>query len=840
MKFPLSWLREHLDTTATVERLTTTLSAIGIEVEGVEDRAAVLAPFVIARVIEATQHPNADRLRALRVDIGDGRELSVVCGAPNARTGMLAVAALPGAHIPGTGITLKPGEIRGVKSEAMLLSSREMGLGDDHSGIVDLPEDAPIGARYVDYAGLDDPIIEIKVTPNRGDALSVRGVARDLAAAGFGTLKPWSAEPVPASYETPLRWRLDDPRACTWALGRAVRGVTNGPSPQWLQDRLLAIGLRPISALVDVTNWFTFALGRPLHVFDVAKVEGDTLHLRLARAGEELPALNGKTYALDPEDGVIADAHGAESLGAVIGGASTGCDETTREVFIECALFDPVRIARSGRRHGIFTDARARNERGLDPALMRPALEAATRMIQDLCGGEASTVTEAGAEPAWRRTATLRFARIAGLGGLDLSPDEAVARLERLGFAVAARDDASVTVHVPSWRNDVAAPILLDQAPGLDAARAAKAAEGCAAVEGECDLLEEVLRLGGLDAIPAVSLPALGAVPLPSLDAKQVRGNLARRVLASRGLLECVTYGFIERRVAAMFGPAAERPTNQGAERPSEGFPPDALRLENPIASDLDQMRPTPLASLALAAARNAARGLSDLALGEVGGGYRDTTPAGQLAMACGLRTGRTPLNWASPAREVDALDSKADAMAVLETLGAPMGGVQVTADAPGHFHPGRSGVLRQGPKNVLAQFGQLHPRLCAALDLPAGSVGFEVFLDAIPEPKRRKRAAPELPAFQPVRRDFAFLIDAAVPAEALLRAAQAADRTLITEVALFDRYGGERLPEGKVSLAIQVTLQPRERTLTDAEIEAAGARIVAAVGKATGATLRG
>jgi phenylalanyl-tRNA synthetase beta chain len=823
MKFPLSWLREHLDTTATLDQLTTTLSAIGIEVEGVEDRAAALAPFVIARVIEAAQHPNADRLRALRVDIGDGRELSVVCGAPNARTGMLGVAALPGAHIPGTGITLKPGEIRGVKSEAMMLSLREMGLGEDHSGIVDLPDDAPVGARYVDYAGLDDPLIEIKVTPNRGDALSVRGVARDLAAAGLGTLRPWSAEPVEPRYETPLRWQLEDPRACIWALGRAVRGVSNGPSPQWLQDRLLAIGLRPISALVDVTNWFTFALGRPLHVFDVAKVAGETLALRLARPGEELPALNGKTYALDAEDGVIADAHGAESLGAVIGGASTGCDETTREVFIECALFDPVRIARSGRRHNIFTDARARNERGLDPALMRPALEAATRMIQELCGGEASTVTEAGAEPEWRRTATLRFSRIAGLGGLDLAPDEAVARLERLGFAVAARDAASVTVHVPSWRNDIAAPIALDQAPGLDPARAARAAEGCAAVEGECDLLEEVLRLGGLDAIPAVSLPALGAVPLPSLDARQVRGRLARRVLAARGLMECVTYGFIDRRVAALFGDT-----------------PDGLRLDNPIASDLDQMRPTPMASLALAGARNAARGLPDLALGEVGGGYRDTTPTGQLAMACGLRTGRTPLNWASPAREVDALDAKADAVAVLEALGVPMAGVQVSADAPGHYHPGRSGVLRQGPRVVLAQFGQLHPRLCAALDLPAGSVGFEVFLDAIAEPKRRKRAAPELPPFQPVRRDFAFLLDAAVPADAVLRAAQGAERALVSEVALFDRYSGERVADGKVSLAIQVTLQPRERTLTDAEIEAVAARIVAAVAKATGAVLRG
>jgi phenylalanyl-tRNA synthetase beta chain len=823
MKFPLSWLREHLETQASLEELTSTLSAIGIEVEGVEDRGAALASFRIARVIEAVQHPNADRLRALRVDVGDGRELSVVCGAPNARTGMLGVAALPGAFIPGTGITLKAGEIRGVKSEAMMLSAREMGLGDDHTGIVDLPEDAPLGESYVRWAGLDDPIVEVKVTPNRGDALSVRGIARDLAAAGLGTLKPWSAPAVTPAYETPLRWTIEDPRACTWVLGRGVRGVRNGPSPQWLQDRLVAIGLRPISALVDVTNWFTFALGRPLHVFDVAKVAGRTLAMRMARPGEELAALNGKTYALTEEDGVIADAAGPEALGGIIGGEPSGCDEGTTECFIECALFDPVRIALSGRRHTIFTDARARFERGIDPALMRPALDAATAMIMDLCGGEASTVSEAGEEPAWRRSATLRFARVRELGGLELPADEAVARLERLGFAVESRDAARVTVAVPPWRNDIAAAIHLDQDPGLDPARAKAAAEGCAAVEAECDLVEEVLRLGGLDAVPAVSLPVANPVPAPSLDAKQARAALARRVLTARGMQDCVTYGFLEHRVAALFGET-----------------PDALRLENPIASDLDQMRPTPLASLALAAARNAARGFGDLALGEVGGGYRDPTPAGQLAIACGLRTGRTPANWAAPARAVDALDAKGDAVALLEALAVPMAAVQVTADAPAHYHPGRSGVLRQGPKTVLACFGQLHPRLCAQLDLPADAVGFELFLDAIPEPKRRKKSAPDLPAFQPVRRDFAFLVDEGVPAEKLLRAAQGAERALIAEVALFDRYAGERLPEGKVSLAIEVTLQPRERTLTDAEIEAVAQKVVAAVAKATGAVLRG
>jgi phenylalanyl-tRNA synthetase beta chain len=832
MKFTLSWLREHLDTDAPLDRITTTLSAIGIEVEGVHNPAAELASFRIARVIEAVQHPNADRLRALRVDLGDGREYSVVCGAPNARTGMKGVMALPGAYIPGTGITLKTGEIRGVKSEAMMLSSREMGLGDDHSGIVDLPEDAPVGESYVGWAGLDDPVIEIKVTPNRGDALSVRGVARDLAAAGLGTLKPWEVAPVAPAYPAPLHWRIADPRAGIWALGRGVRGLRNGPSPKWLQDRLVAIGLRPINALVDVTNFFTFAVGRPLHVFDVRKVSGTTLTMRMAQPGEELVALNGKTYRLTAEDGVIADARGVESLGGVIGGEHSGCDETTTECFIECALFDPVRIALAGRRHDVRTDARARFERGVDPSLLPYGLEAATRMILDLCGGEASEVSSAGAEPAWQREATMRFARVRDLGGLDLPAEEAVARLTRLGFRTLRRDEASVTVAVPPWRNDVAAGRAgaypgagaLDQDPSLPAERARAAAEGCEAVEPECDLVEEVLRLGGLDAVPAVSLPVATPVPRASLTPKQSRAALARRVLAGRGMQDCVTYGFLARGTAALFGDT-----------------PDSLRLENPIASDLDQMRPTPVASLAMAASRNAARGFGDVALAEIGGAYRD--PAGgtsQLAVAAGVRAGMTPPGWAAPSRAVDWLDAKGDAASVLAALGVPMAAVQVSADAPGFYHPGRSGVLRQGPKTVLATFGELHPEIRKALDIPGPAVAFEVFLDAIAEPKRRKKGVPDLPAFQPLRRDFAFLVDASVPAETLLRAARGADKALVADVVLFDRYAGEKLPEGKVSLALQVTLQPRERTLTDAEIEAASAKVVAAVTKASGAVLRG
>lgn len=823
MKFSLSWLKQHLETEATLDQITAALNIIGLEVEGVEDRGAALAPFRIAHVVEAVQHPNADRLRACTVDVGDGVLRSVVCGAPNARTGMKAVLGLPGAYVPGTGITLKVGEIRGVKSEGMMCSSRELGLGDDQEGIIDLPADAPVGVPYATWAGLDDPVVEISITPNRGDALSIRGIARDLAAASLGRLKPFAPEPVPGVYPSPLRWVVEDTVACPWVLGRAVRGVKNGPSPKWLQDRLVSIGLRPINALVDITNFFTFDLGRPLHVFDVAKVKGDTLSLRPGRPGETFLALNGKEIAVTPEDLVIADAEAVESLAGIMGGEHSGSDENTTEVFIECALFDPVRIALSGRRHELRSDARQRFERGVDPAMLRPGLEAATAMVIALCGGEASEVTQAGAEPMWRRQASLRFERIAGLGGAEIDADTAVATLERLGFGVVARDAARVTVSVPSWRNDIAAQGSLTQAPGLPAERAQAAAEGCAAIEPECDLLEEVLRIHGLDRIPAVSLPVASPVPRPALTPRQARAVLVRRTLAARGMLDCVSFGFLDSRVAARFGDT-----------------PAALRLENPIAADLDQMRPTPVASLALAAARNAARGYPDVALCELGAAYRDITPEGQLTVAAGLRLGETPRHWAAPARAVDAMDAKGDALAVLAALGVPMAALSVTTDAPGYYHPGRSGVVRQGPKVVLAQFGELHPKLREELGLAGPAVAFEVFLDAIPEPKRKKKAVPDLPAFQPLKRDFAFLVDIGVPAENLLRAARGAERTLITDVALFDRYAGEKLPAGKVSLALEVTLQPREASLTDAEIEAVGAKIVAAVSKATGATLRG
>ena len=817
MKFSLSWLRTHLDTTATLDTITDRLTAIGLELEGVTDPGAALAPFRVAHVLEAVQHPNADRLRACQVDAGDG-PVSVVCGAPNARTGMKAVFAPPGAFIPGSGITLKVGEIRGVQSAGMLVSFREMGLGEDHEGIVELPEDAPVGTPYAAYAGLDDPVIEIGVTPNRGDALSVRGVARDLAAAGLGTLRPFAPARVAGTGPSAIGWAIETD-ACPWVLGRTISGIRNGPSPAWLQQRLVSIGLRPINALVDVTNFFTFDHGRPLHVFDADRVQGGVLTFRPG-AGETFRALNGRDYTADSTDCVIADSAGVQSLAGVIGGEATGCTEATKSVFIECALFDPVRVALSGRRHQIVSDARQRFERGIDPALLPTALDAATHLILELCGGEASAVAEAGAEPAWQRDATMRFERLRTLGGVDVPPDMAVTALEGLGFVVRTRTAEQVTVAVPSWRNDVAAPIVLDQAASLPPDRARIAAEGCATMEPEADLVEEVLRLHGLDHVPPVSMPQDAPIPGQTLTARQVRLALARRTLAAAGAIECVSFSFMDHAQAALFGDA-----------------PDALRLLNPIASDLDQLRPTPVATLALAAQRNAARGTPDALLFEAGPAF---AADGQQTVLAGLLAGHTPRHPTAPARAMDAMDAKAMVLEVLAALGLPMESLSVTADAPGFYHPGRSGQVRQGPKTVLATFGALHPRVLQKLDIAGPAAAFEVFLDRIPEPKRRKKAAPDLSSLQPVRRDFAFVVPAATPVDAVLRAARGADRALISGVSVFDVYEGEHVTAGQKSVGIELVLQPRERTLTDAEIDAAGARVVAAVQKATGAVLRG
>lgn len=816
MKFSLSWLKTWLQTEATLDEIVTTLSTIGLEVESVENRAENLAPFVIAEVIEAAPHPNADRLRVCRVNAG-GCELSVVCGAPNARTGLKVVFAPPGAYVPGSGITLKVGEIRGVKSEGMLVSARELGLGDDHDGIIELPADAPVGTAYLKWAGLDDAVVEISVTPNRGDALSVRGVARDLAAAGLGTLVDFAPGTITASSASTVRWRNEFPEACPWVLGRTVRNVTNGESPDWLKSRLTSIGLRPINLLADITNFFTIDLGRPLHVFDADKVAGGVLTLRRG-ADEEFAGLHGKPVRVGKEDCVIADANGVQSLAGIVGGEATSCDAGTANVFIECALFDRVRIAQTGQRHGIFSDARQRFERGIDSQLLPEALDGATLMVLSLCGGEASEVCEAGTRPEWAREASLRFSRIKSFGGSEIGADEAVAALQRLGFSVRSRDAQQVRMRVPSWRNDIAQPPALDQA---DLPNAAVAAEGAAQIEPEVDLIEEVLRLYGMDAIAPISLPVDAVIPTPMLTPKQARTALARRVLAARGLLECVTFSFLDHAIAALFGDT-----------------PETLRLANPIAADLDQMRNTPVASLALAAARNVARGFGDLGLFEIGPAYAADTS--QTLVAAGLRVGSTPLSALALSRPHDAMDAKADALAVLAAIGVPLDAVTTSPGGASFYHPGQSGTLRQGPKTVLASFGTLHPGLCQRLDLPLGSVAFEVFLDAVAEPKRRRKAAPVLPAFQPLRRDFAFLLPADAPVETLLRAAKGAERNVITNVTLFDRYQGKGVPEGQVSLAIAVTLQPTEKSFSEAELEAVSAKIVAEVAKKTGGVLRG
>lgn len=818
MKFSLSWLKSWLDTQASLEEILATLNKIGLEVEGVENKAEALKPFVIAEVIEAVQHPNADRLRACRVNAG-GQELSVVCGAPNARTGLKVVFAPAGAVVPASGMVLKVGEIRGVKSEGMLTSFRELGLGEEHDGIIELPADAPVGENYAQWAGLDEPVVEISITPNRGDALSIRGIARDLAAAGLGTLKDFAPAPVKGEGASAIQWANEFPQAAPWVLGRTISGVKNGPSPDWLAKRLESIGLRPINALVDITNFFTYDLGRPLHVFDVKKINGRVLTLRPGQDGDAFPGLAGKEVKAGPEDCVIADESGAQSLAGITGGEGTGCDAGTTDVFIECALFDHVRIARTGQRTGIFSDARARFERGIDSQLLPAALDAASAMVMEICGGRASEITEAGARPAWTRQARLRFERLRSFGGSDIATADAVASLQRLGFGVVAQDAQSVTVAVPSWRNDVAQPQSLDQAPGLPGGT--EAALGAAEIEPEVDLIEEVLRLQGLDAIAPVSLGAQTLLPAPILTPKQSRTYLARRVLAMRGLLECVTFSFADAQSCALFGAA-----------------PESLRLANPIASDLNQMRPTPLVTLAQAAARNLARGQADFGLFETGPAY--AADLSQALVAAGLRVGGTPLSALTPARPFDAMDAKADAIAVLSALGVPMEAITTQPGGPSYYHPGQSGALMQGPKTVLARFGTLHPNVTKALDLPANAIAFEIFLDAIPEPKRRKKSAPFLPAFQPLRRDFAFLVDESVGAEAVLRAAKGAERNLITNAVLFDRYQGKGVPEGKVSLAIAVTLQPAEKSLTDAEIEAVCAKIVADVAKKTGATLRG
>ncbi|MFD2238727.1 phenylalanine--tRNA ligase subunit beta [Aureimonas populi] len=803
MKFTLSWLKDHLETDASLEEIAARLTAIGLEVEGIDDKAA-MRPFTIAKVLSAEPHPDADKLRVLAVDAGpginEGKPLQVVCGAPNARAGLVGVLALPGTYVPGINTTLGVGKIRGVESFGMMCSERELELSDEHNGIIDLAPDAPVGTPFADYAGLGDPVIEINLTPNRPDATSIHGIARDLAASGLGTLRSGAVEPVEGAGECPVGVSIESATCHAFAL-RLVRDVRNGPSPEWMQKRLRAIGLRPINALVDITNYVTFDRGRPLHVFDAAKVSGN-LVVRQAREGEELPGLDGRTHVLGPKVCVIADEGGVESIGGILGGEHSGCDETTTDVLIESALWEPLDIARTGRSLGIVTDARYRFERGVDPAFMRAGLDLATRMVLDLCGGEPSRALVVGGEVAAAAPIRLPFSEVERLTGLVVPAERQVEMLDRLGFAVEEKGDHALVTR-PSWRPDI---------------------------EGKADLVEEVMRLVGVDEIAPQPLPRASGVAAPVLTAAQKQGRAARRALAARGMVETVTYSFVSHEAAVLFGGGGE-----------------ALRLENPIAADLSDMRPSLLPSLISAAVRNAARGYGDVALFEVSHVYRSLEPEGQRRVAAGLRRASARHEgagrfWNGAAEPVGVFDAKADAIAALEAAGVPVDRLQVDAPASAWYHPGRSGAIKLGPKTVLAEFGEFHPKVLKAMGATGALAGFEVYLDEVPEPRRkptRTKPVLTLSPFQPVRRDFAFVVDAGTQGLKIVRAAEGADRKLVSEVRVFDIFSGASLGEGRKSVAIEVTLTPMERTLTEEEIEAVSAKIVAAVAKATGATLR-
>ena len=797
MKFTLSWLKEHLETDTDARTIADKLTSIGLEVESVEDAGARLKDFIVGEVVTAEKHPNADKLRLCTVNAGDAAPLQIVCGAPNARAGIKVVLARPGTVIPVTGEALKIGTIRGVESRGMMCSARELLLGEDHDGIIELPADAKVGEPVAKALGLTDPVIDINLTPNRGDAASVYGIARDLAASGLGTLKDGSVRPVAGKFPSPttitLNFSAGSASACPIFAGRMVRGVKNGPSPKWVQDRLKAVGLRPISALVDVTNLLSLDRGRPLHVFDADKLSGG-LQARLAKNGEQLLALDGKAYTLDGEMTVIADDAAARGIAGVMGGEDTGCSDATTNVFIESAYFDPIRTARTGRRLGIVSDARYRFERGVDPEFVVPGLELATQLILEWCGGEPSQVVVAGKTPQWQRTIDFDPTYVARLGGLDVPASETVSILKRLGFAVEA--GPRLTVTPPSWRGDVA---------------------------GKADLVEEVVRIHGLNKVPSAPLTRGSAVAKPTLTPGQRRTRAVRRALASRGFNETISFAFLPRAHAALFG---------GGD--------DARQVENPIAADLDALRPSVLPSLLAAAKRNAARGFNDLMLFEVGAQFDSGMPEAQATVAAGIRTGEGVRSWTKSSHAADAFDVKADMLAVLEAaMGAAMT-APVKAGAPGWYHPGRSGTLALGPR-TLAIFGEVHPKVLAAFDLKGPVAAFEVILDAIPEPKTKGKARPVFTPspYQAIERDFAFVVDAKVTADEVLRAAKGADRGLIETAAIFDVYEGKGVPEGSKSLAIAVRIQPKDKTLTEPEIEALAQKIVAAVAKATGASLR-
>lgn len=803
MKFTLSWLKEHLDTDATLDRIDEALTRIGLEVEGIENPGEKLAAFRVARVLTAERHPQADKLQVLTVDTGDGVPLQVVCGAPNARAGLVGVLGLPGATVPANGMVLKVAAVRGVESNGMMCSTRELELGDDHDGIIELPEDAPVGTSFADYADLNDPVFDVSITPNRQDCMGVRGIARDLAAAGLGTLKPLDATPVKGEGAGP-EVRIDAPEGCPAYYGQTVRGVTNGASPEWMQARLKAVGQRPISALVDITNYVMIDLGRPLHVYDKAKLSG-ALVVRKARPGERVLALNEKTYTLDESITVIADDNGVHDIGGIMGGEDTGVSEATTDVVIECAFFDPEHIARAGQKLLLTSDARSRFERGIDPAFLEDGIAIATRLVTEICGGTASEVTRAGNLPQVGITTGYDPVLAETLGGLAIPAARQKQILESLGFIVEPLDangdpvelDAgfdAFRVTAPSWRRDI---------------------------DGPADLVEEVIRIEGIDKVPSTPLPCEAGVAKPTATAEQKLERRMRRTAASRGFNEAVTWSFIAEKEAAAVGGGA-------------------WTLANPISEDLKVMRPSLLPGLLMAAGRNTKRGATSVRLFEIGRRY--LADAEKLTLTAVLAGDASPRGWANGnAQPFTAYAAKAEALALLEAAGAPVGNLQVMGEAGEAWHPGQSATLRLGPKTVLAAFGVLHPALLKQFDLDGPIAAVEIFLDAIPAKRSSgfMRPAYTPPALQAVTRDFAFIVPVELAAGDLVRAVRGADKAAITDARLFDLFTGAGVEEGKKSLAIEVTLQPGDKSFTDAEIKAVADKVVAAAGK-LGATLRG
>lgn len=804
MKFTLAWLKEHLETDASLDEILDKLTLIGLEVEDVADPAAMLDGFVVAQVVSAEPHPDADKLQVCRVETGSG-EVQVVCGAPNARAGMKGVFAPAGAYVPGIDLKLKKTKIRDVESNGMLCSERELELSDEHSGIIDLAADAPVGGPAAEALGLNDPVIDIAITPNRPDCLGVRGVARDLAAAGLGSLKDDPVKPVEGGSKSPvaieLRFDAESADACPVFAGRLVKGIKNGPSPDWLQRRLTAIGLRPINALVDITNYISYDRGRPLHVYDADKLSG-TVCARLAKAGESFLALDGNEYTTDQSMCVIADDAAVLGLGGVMGGEATGCTEATTSVLIESAYFSPLRTAATGRALNILSDARYRFERGVDPEFVLPGMEMASAMVLELCGGEASETIVAGAPPEADRVIDFNIAEVQRLTGLELADTRIKDTLTVLGFWLSGRGP-DYKVAVPSWRPDV---------------------------HYAADLVEEVIRIVGVDQVVATALPRASGIARAVLTASQKRVRRARRTLAGRAMVEAVTWSFIQRQEARAFGGGS-----------------DALELDNPISSELSSMRPSLLAGLASALQRNRDRGRADSALFEVGQAYRGDQPDDQYIAAAGVRGGTARLvgagrHWSEAARQVSFFDARADAFALLTGIGFDPERAQIERDAPAWFHPGRSGALKLGPKLVIGAFGELHPKTLRTLGVDGPVAAFEIDLNALPAQRRKATTRPALEQSDllSVTRDFAFLLEGDVAAGDVVRAASTADKALISNVRVFDVFEGEGVAQGKKSLAIEVTLQPREKTLTDQEIEGVSEKIVGAVVKATGGELRG